>query len=268
MKRVNIIVFIIVVLLLACTMAGCLYNVAEDDTAQDKSGTKLENANAMISFYSYTLYGTGYYFAYKLTYDSSFYQKKKTTLSHILEELEDSFTKNGYTVTLNDYTGEITASIRFETTEDYLRATDYNGFAIEDNSYDEIKKSVFYTDSTYRTTTLFADIDKEYKYVGRIYSVGCIKAGISSEEVILQYVYGTPYSQRTINSNADKITYLPEERLYLHNFYMRVNNCDRQIELTSHSPNTSVWYALAIAGGAVVFAVPFIIYIAKRKKKE
>ncbi len=268
MKRVNGFVFIIVILLLVCNMTGCLYNVSEDDAAQDKSGTKLENANAMISFYSYTLYGTGYYFAYKLTYDSSFYQKKKTTLSRILEELKESFTKNGYTVTLNDYTGEITASINFETTEDYLRSTDYNGFAIEESSYDEVNKSFFYNDYILRSTTLFADIDKEYKYIGRIYSVGCIKAGINSEDVILQYVYGTPYSQRTIRSNADQITYSPENRLYLHNYYMRVNNCDREIMLTNHSPNTSVWYALAIAGGVVVFVVPFTIYLVKRKKKE
>ena len=257
-----------IVLLLACTMAGCLYNVSNSENTQDTSGTKLENSNAMISFYNYVNYGTGRYFAYKLTYDSSYFQKKKTVLVSLLEELESSFTGNGFKVTINDYTGELTASMSFATTEDYLRATDYDGFAIENNSFDDIKRSLFYVDYVYRMTTPFTDIDKDYKYIGRIYSVGCVKAGIAAEEVILQYVFGTPYSNRTLKTNADKITYSAENRLYLHNFYMSLKDCNREIEITQHSPNTTVWYAFAIAGGAIVFLVPFTVYLVKRKKKE
>lgn len=269
MKRVKNIILITVLAVLAVTMTGCTYTASsETDEDSKKNGTKLEGGYAMISFYSYVEYVTGYYFAYKLTYDYDYYQKKKSTLNALLDELGESFKNNGYDVTVNNFSGEMIASLSFKRTEDYLKYTDYDGFAPQDSSYDSIEKKVFYIDRTSKSKTLFADIEKEYKFIGRIYSVGCVKAGIDKDNVLLQYVYGTPYKEKFLRSNADYVVYSAENNLYLHVFKMTMDTHDKEVILINHVPNTKVWYAISIAAGVVFFAIPLTIYLIKRKKKE
>ena len=269
MKKIKSIILITVLLLLAFTMTCCTYAVDSSLSEEsEKNGTDLKGAFAMISFYNYVKYGTGKYLAYKLTYDYSYYQKKKSTLNKLLEELKESFVKNGYTVSVNVFAGEMTASLSFETTEVYLRSVDYNGFVAEQDNYDSIIKTPFYSEYSFKTTTLFTDIDKEYKFIGRIYYVGCVKAGIEKNNVLLQYVYGTPYKEKTIRSNADSIVYSPDNNLYLHIFNMTIDTPDKEVVITQHTPNTPVWYCIAIAAGVVVMSVPLAVYLLKRKKKE
>ena len=268
MKRIRIISAFLLILFIACSCFACTYAYTSESDEQAKAGTSLDNGYSMIVFSNYTLYGTGKYFEYKFIYDYSYYQKKKSVLTNLLADLESSFKSNGYNVSVNNYTGELIAYIKFDTTEDYLKATDYSGFDVEDDEYDSVVKTGFYTDYSYKMKTIFEDVDKDYKYIGRLYSIGCVKAGINKEDVILKYVFGTPYKQSAIRSSADQVLYSAGDKLYLHIFNMTFDTKDREIEITQHVPNTPVWYAVALAAGVVVFTVPFAIYMSKRKKKE
>ena len=269
MKKVICFILIVVLFILVVTMSGCTYaavNDTDDDT--QKNGTDLDGGYARISYHNYVQYVSGYYFAFRLTYDYDYYQKKKSTLNVLLNELGESFKNNGYDVSVNDLSGEMTASLSFKSTEEYLKYTDYNGFLPQESSYDSVEKKAFYIDRTSKSKTLFTDIDKEYKFIGRIYSVGCLKAGIDKNDVLLQYVYGTPYKEKFLKTNADQVVYSPENSIYLHIFNMNMDTRDREIILINHSPNVTAWYAVTIAAGVIVFAIPLTVYLLKRKKKE
>lgn len=269
MKKKHFIRVIIVLLMLfvVISMNACAYS-APDNNDASVANNETDGYLAKISYHNYTLYGTGHYVAFSLTYDHTYYQKKKSSLNELLNNLKDSFQKSGYSVSVDTYSGILTAELNFETTEDYYKATGYDGFAISEKNSTNVKRSAFYTTSVYTMKTVFVDIDKDYKFVGRLLSEGCTKAGVSNENVRLVYIYGTPYSEKTITSDCDKVVFDAERKIYLHQFIMTVDNCDRTITLTQRTQNRTTWYALSIVAGIVITAVPLTIYIVKKKRKE
>ncbi len=263
MKKISILTIILLIIVLAGIFSAC--SIAADEE-EDLSGVNLDGKYAQITYNNYVLYGTGHYVEYKLTYDYSFYQKNKKTLGELMDTLKSSFEKSGYSVSIDTVSGILSASLKFDTTEEYYRATGYNGFEIDSDSVDPEYDTIFYKEYTYSMQTIFKDIDKDYKYIGRIFYTGCIKAGITEKEVILLYVYGTPYKTKTIRSDADEVKYSSEDNLYYHYFYMNVSDKDRVITITQRTPNTTVWYVFAIIIGLVICVVPLTILLIKKRR--
>ena len=264
-KRILAALFLPIILLLITT--SCTYAASNEETSS-QSGESLDGYFAKISYLNYTSYGTGHYLAFTLTYDHTYYQKKKSSLSELLNGLKESFEKNGYSVSIDTYSGSFIAEMVFDTTEQYYKAIGYDGFSTDSTEPDKVEKTAFYITSSFSSKTIFSDVTKDYKYVGRLLSDGCTKAGIANEYVLLRYVYGTPYSQKTITSDCDKISYDAEKKLYLHEFLMNVDTCDRTIEITQRIPNTTTWYVLSIVAGIIVFAIPMVIIIVKKSKRS
>ena len=270
MKKVKFFCALLIPIILSLCLLGCSVDLTDDETSNEATaGEKLDNAYAMITFMNHTLYGTGHRFAYVLTYDYSYYQKRKPSLTALMNELKTSFESKGYSVSIDTINGKFTASMDFDTTEEYYGATGYDGFTPEEGEAPyEIKKTAFYKEYTYRLETVFVDVNKDYKFVGRLLSVGCTKAGIPDDMVILCYEYGTPYKNKTIRSDADEIAYSADSRLYLHRFKMTTKTCDREITITNRIPNTTIWYVIALVAGVVAFAIPFGIFLLKKKRSK
>ncbi len=267
MKQKKIIAALLLAIITCLLLLGCAIDLTEEEA--ETVGESIPDAYAKITYENFVLYGTGRHLAYTLTYDYDYFKKRKASLTVLLNNLKQSFETNGYSVSIDTIKGYFCAAYDFETTEEYYRAAGYDGFNPEENDADVIvTKSAFYNEYSYTTKTVFVDVDKNYKFVGRILSEGCTKAGIPNEQIKMIYVYGTPYGAKTISTDADETTYSADEKLYFHKFYITQDTLNREIHITQRVPNTTVWYVIAVAAGLVVFAVPLTIFILRRKKKK
>lgn len=90
---------------------------------------------------------------------------------------------------------------------------------------------------------------------------------LDSEAVLYKEIYVYPYSNKRINSNANKI-YVDEDGLTVHEFsYSSLDfNKGKKTELIQRSPNPIFWYGISI--GISVFVFVLILFVLKLKKKQ
>ena len=75
------------------------------------------------------------------------------------------------------------------------------------------------------------------------------------------------HSYKVIESDAEKVYFDTNYNIYVHEFYMDINTCDRQLVMRQTVPNTVNWYLVAILS-AIPFVVAPILIGLRLKKKE
>jgi hypothetical protein len=119
--------------------SGAYCEAATGDT--DFFGYELGDYYAKITYDNYTLYGSGVYIAYEITFDDDFYcvlANKATVMSKI----KKTFVDNGFKVSVDEVNGKMTASIEFDSLTDYYAANGENGYETSDSA--KPTKSTFF----------------------------------------------------------------------------------------------------------------------------
>ncbi len=263
----------IIIMLLLCFFLSCFFIstdkpvYAEESTSDQYSyGYTLDDGyNVQISYHYYILYLSGVYFAYDVTFDNAFYSSVENK-KELINSVKDTFLKNGFSLDVDIDNGKMTAYLSYDSLTDYYISQGENGYSIGEPSV-PVKKTLFYTDYSNTFQTVFTGLKTEGKFVNRIYNA-CVDAGIEDENILLSYVYGTPYGENLITSSADKISYSASEHMYYHIFNMKVSERERFITVNQHSPNSSGWYLIAIIAGIVVLAIPLTVLVIKKKRRQ
>ncbi len=228
-----------------------------------------EQFDVTLTYSTYTLPVTGRVVSYKIVYDGSFYSANKNLVENAFRIQSESFSQNGYTTETDLSEYSFTATLTFDSTEEYYLASGYDGFAVEKDDPDmKEKKSLFFIDYEYETDTAFIYLDDAQKFIGRIYKNCAKNIGIKRENVRLVYEYGTPYDEKMITSNADNIKYSSQYGIYLHTFVISTDDIGEKITIRQHVPNSAGWYGVAAVAGLIVFGIVFAILMSKKKKKR
>ena len=216
--------------------------------------------------YQYSiLYASGVSFGYEVVFDQDFYDgiEDKNTL---MNELKETFVKNGYKIALDVDNGKMTASISFSSITDYYVAAGVDGYETDEPNK-PVKKGLFYNVYENTFSTKLAEIKQDGKFLNRIYKK-CVEYGIEDERILLRYVYGTPYNEKLITSSADSVGYSSADKLYYHTFDFTVATADKTITIRQKSPNQNGWYLVTILIAVAVLSVPLAVAMHKRKEKK
>lgn len=277
MKKLFVIILFVATVIATLTfsplsaLAGDAAVVTEGDRRNllSNTGYQLEEGYYVeIAYDNYTLYSSGLYQAFTVTFDSAFWEGYSSDenginyRNNILEAFNLLFTGRGFQTEVDRENARFIAFVKYDSYTDYYIDADINGYKTsEDNSVKN--KGFLFTESEQKTTTPFVNIEKEGYLLNAILQI-CYQAGIERDNVALTYIYGTPY--KIINTDSDDVNYASGQKIYLHTFNMNMDSYDREITLTQKSPNTTGWYILAVIIGLVFLAIPLIITFTKRKK--
>lgn len=228
-------------------------------------GYDLDNYSVKINYCYYTEYISGLYYAFEVIFDKDFYATIEDK-ALVFNSIKETFVKNNYMINLDIVNGKMTAYMNFDSVTDYYIAAGLDGYEANDVNK-PIKKTFLYSYYESENTTIFADIKKEGKFINRIYNA-CINIGLKDEDIILNYIYGTPYNEKLITSDSDNVSYSASDKLYYHSFIMKMTETDRIIKINQKVPNSISWYFIAIIIGVAVLSVPLVIYLQKRRKEK
>lgn len=246
------------------------YGISEDGVeGLSGIGYDLNGYQASIAYHSYTLNISGVYYGFVVTLDRNFLMSTGRVdngvfyPSDMFDYLKTLFSYNGYTVSVDEFNGQMTAYLKFSGTTDYYVAVGRDGYMTYEKNTAENKGFLF---NEYRSDikTEFSRIEEEGNLLNLVLSA-CYGVGAERDKILLTYTYGTPY--KVIDTDADSVNYSYDKRIYLHTFNMTMDTADRTISITQRNPNSVGWYALA-----VIIALPFIVAPAvfaavKRRKK-
>ena len=265
MKKKLVITLIIVLLLVIVICSSCV-NVQDNAYAEKNSvGYELEEFSVKINYCYYVKYISGLYFAFEVIFDKDFYSTIDDKTA-VFNSLKDTFVKNNYKINIDMVNGKMSAYMDFDSVTDYYIAAGMDGY--ETNVSDKAeKKSFLYTYYVSENTTVFSDIKKDGKFINRIYNA-CLNIGLTDEDIVLNYIYGTPYNEKLLTSDADSVSYSVTDRLYYHYYMMNMAETDRLIKIKQRVPNSTGWYFIAILTGIVVLSIPLVIYLLKKKKEK
>lgn len=266
MRKFFSLVLLSLALLVVCvaTVSCSTTNVAS--AIEESGGYNLEGDYSVKITYSYCLrYGSGLYLGYEVIFDSDFYstvQNKK----ELLNRTKETFVNNDFTVETDLENGKMNAFIKYDSMTDYYVQMGVDGYDVGTKSVPD-KKTLFYSyySSTYKT--VFADLKTPGRFVNRIYNC-CVDMEIPDENILLCYVYGTPYGESAITSTANSVRYSTSDKQYYHTFMFTVDEREKEITIYQKSPNAPAWYLLAIAVGLIVLAIPLTILTIKKKKEK
>ena len=266
-KRKALILFIAVTLMISMSFCYILSsNAAYADDLFD-TGYDLKNDYAVkISYYFIVKYISGVEMAYDVVYDKDFYNTVENK-KDLMKSTKDTFVKNGFELTVDETNGHMYAAKRFSTTTDYYIALGLDGYEVEEEKQQPSEKSFFYYTYEQTSETIFSNLKTEGKFINRIYNT-CVDAGIDDDKILLNYVYGTPYSERTLKSTRDALTYSASEKLYYHTFEIPIDSLSKTYTIYRKVPNTKAWYLLAVVGGLAIAAIPLGIYIYKKQTEK
>ena len=262
MKKVFVVLAIIVALIsgIQCSISlACAQEESDVLIEYDLDGYKVKLT------YDYVVeFGSGVYFAYEVTFDSEYYATI-VDKEGLFEKLTYTFDVGGFNVESDVPHGKMIASVAYESMTDYYVANGIDGYEVSEEE-ENVKKGFFYNEYTSTFTTLFTNLKTEGRYVNRLYTI-CQELGLQDQDILLEYVYGTPYDSKLITSTADSVTYSASSRIYRHSFLMTVDEMNKEISIFQRSPNSTGWYLIAVAIGLVVISVPLTICIIKRKER-
>lgn len=232
-------------------------------------GYDLNGYKVAVEYHDYTLNPSGIYIGFVITLDKAFLKSLGCVVDNIyyypdfFEYLRALFTLQGYTVSVDEFNGQMTAYLKFDTKTDYYIANNRDGYEV--GSMPESKSGFLFTEYYSQGKTVFSIIETEGNLLNVILGE-FYKAGVAREEVFLTYVYGTPY--KIITTDADKVVYNYDSKLYLHSFSMTMDNTDRVINFVQRSPNSVGWYSLAVIIALPFIIIPLVLCILKRKKRR
>lgn len=192
------------------------------------------------------------------------YEMKKATLEFAKEALINTLKQGGYEVVEGDGYLEVPLESYDSYTDMYI-AYGHDGYEVDEGA-DIPEKGVFFNKYTSTMATPFASI--EGTIIEDIAGYLTLINGIDAIDVAYVYNYGTKYSPQLISSDADSIYLYRAENIYIHKFLMNKYTLDRQITLTQTSPNTLVWYGLALGVAACLTAIAITVAILCGKKQK
>lgn len=249
-------------------LTPALAETQSDDNEVDFSvqGYDLGEYDAKI-VYNYTIeFANGISFGYDVVFNKEFYNRLSTEESrYSLNLLGETFYNNGFTLDM-DYTyGKMSAKKSFDTVEDYYAASGVTGYEKQVSTAKKTK-GFFFNVYESTNTTVFAGIYKgDQRFVGRIFS-NLRNMGIQENKILLEYVYGTPYGEDYLSTDADSVTYSYADKIYYHSYKMNVSDYERTVTITQKAPNQYVWYLLAIVAGILVISIPVSVKIVKQRR--
>lgn len=230
------------------------------DIGYDLNGYEVE-----IGYYSYTLKGSGVYFAFELTLDKNFRGRiERSRCSAMFLELKKIFYEMGYTVRTDSNNGQILGQLNYSSTTDYYIATGRDGYEVGTASTPS-KKGFFFNEYSSASVSPFSIIEEEGNILNVIYEM-CLNLGADKQKILLSYYYGTPYKIIDTDADIKKVDY--DKSVYVHRFNMTLEDKDRELHFTQRSTNAWAFYLLAVLAAVPVIAVPLVISIKKQKKKE
>lgn len=180
----------------------------------------------------------------------------------VLGALQTEFSEKGYQATYEDGFLEITLQ-KYDSLTDLYLSDGRTGY---ENGGREVALDwgFWYNTYSYSDLTVFSDI-KDTIIESIALEVENIE-GINPEDIAFIYNYGTHYSKRTIDSDADKIYYFNKLGIQVHKFVMDETTLNREYTIYQHAPNVVTWYLLAM----LIVAIPaaaFTLYAYKKKKE-
>lgn len=234
-------------------------------------GADLGDFDVKLSYKNYTLYSSGAYRAFEISFDRYFVADNLTVVDdgetvdgYFLTPLAELIADMGYAVTVDRTNYNIIGEASFDTLTDLYIALGADGY--DSNKTNNVtQSSFFYKDTFIKQPSPFTGIEESDEKIKDIID-GFYALGIKREGILLNYTYGTPYT--IISSDADTTTYSPSENIYLHSFDMTMDMSDKKFTIKQHSPNPIGWYSMAVGIAIVVISVPFTIAIIKCKKKK
>lgn len=190
------------------------------------------------------------------------YEARKLDVDAKLDSLKTALQAKNYTVGYEAGFLDITLE-DFDSITDLYIANGKNGY---ENEQDEtpVDWGVWYNTYTYRDTTIFSTA--QGTLIEEIALVVDSIAGIAPSDIAFIYNYGTPYAERTIESDADKVYRYTKLDINIHKFVMDETTLDREYTIYQHAPNVVSWYLLAIVAVAIP-AAAFTVYAYKKKKE-
>lgn len=276
MRKTALILIFIVTIIASITVSPALaFAVNEKEIAEgdintlSTSGYSLqEGFDVLIAYHDYTLYSSGMYFAYEITFDRDFCatraeESESDYKSELILALRLFFTIRNYaTITEDTENAKLVASVKYDSKSDLYIANGIDGY-MQGGSSPKESKNFFFNEYTSTINTVFSKVKIPGQTVYSLVEL-CKEFQIPSERILFNYTYGTPY--KIIKSNADETKFLTSRNIYTHSYTMTMDTFDRQVILTQSSPNTTNWYILAIALALVVCIVPLLLVVLRKKE--
>ena len=243
MKKTFVVILFVatIVATLAFSPLAALANDAVPITEGDRSNILFDTGYELaqgyyveIAYDNYTLYSSGLYEAFTVTFDRIFWEGYASDenginyRNNILEAIKLLFTGRGFQTEVDNENARFSAFVRYDSYTDYYIDNKKNGYKISEAS-DATKNGFLFNEYQNKTTTIFEVIDSEGNLLNAILQI-CYQAGVERDNVALNYVYGTPY--KIISTDADDVNYSSGQKLFLHSFNMDMDNYDREITLT------------------------------------
>jgi hypothetical protein len=170
----------------------------------------------------------------------------------------------GYVSTVDKENNKIIGERKFADITELYIAMGIDGYDTNSSNY-VTQKSFFFNDTFIKRPSPFTGIEQSEGAFKDILDA-FYNLGIKREAVLLNYVYGTPYT--IIKSDADHINYSAAQNIYLHSYDMNLDMSDKKMNLVQHSPNSVGWYSLGIMIALAVISIPLGVLIIKHKKKK
>lgn len=237
----------------------------------DSAGCDLGDYQVQIEYHSYTLNISGLYYSFVVTLDKEFLatigklENNVYRYPPIFDEMETLFSMTAYEYVSDEINGQFSASLKFDSITDFYIANGIDGYEVDENTAEK-STGFLYTDYHSANKTAFASMEENENSILNHILKACYRAGAQRDKIKLSYVYGTPY--KMISTDADKSEFRSDSRLYLHTFYMTMDNADRTVNIYQHVPNSIGWYVMAVLIAVPFIVAPTVIIILKKRKKR
>lgn len=235
---------------------------------EEMQGVDLGHYDVKLSYCNFILNTSGAYRAFEIIFDKNFIEEKLFSddeLFEFLNPLSELIKSMGYAPIVNTKSNSIKGELVFETLTDLYIAMEIDGY---DNTKSNIvtQTSFLYKDIFIKQDSPFKNIEEREGALKDILSY-FYASGIARDTILLNYIYGTPY--KIVSSDADKVTYSVNHRIYLHSFDMNMDMTTvRKINLKQHIPNTAGWYGMAAIIALLVISVPLTITLLRYKNRK
>lgn len=275
MKKTIFLVFLIIVIVAGISVfpvaafAECSNEITEGDicTLSYLSGYKLkDNFIVEISYQNYTLYSSGIYRAFVITFDNEYCQNIEESdtgynCSSFMSALELLFSSRGYELNKDIENARFTAAAKYESITDMYIQMGIDGYETNEKS-SASKNGFFYKEHQSSIKTVFSNIETSGNLINGMLQL-LYQIDIDNDDILLNYTYGTPY--KIISTDADETKYIAAQKIYTHSYDMTMSNYDREITMTQKTPNATGWYIVAVGIALIVLILPLLIAIIRKK---
>lgn len=148
-----------------------------------------------------------------------------------------------------DEKGRVIGSKVYDSATDLYLEYGINGYENDDSDY-ERNDGLLYSDIISTQKTIFDGIEEDNS-LGMLLGI-LYMFNLDRKDIALSYHYGTPY--KIITSDAERSYLDTNSDIYIHEFYMDLDNAGREIEISQRIPNATNWYLIAIA-----IALPIVL---------